>query len=188
MSDSVRPQRRQPTRPRIPGILQAITLEWVAISFSNAWKWKVKVKLLSRVRLLATPWTAAHQAPVHEIFQARILEWIAIPFSRGSSHPTDWTQVSHIEGRFFAVWITTTKTQNLCTKKSTPWVTWQQLQACSRRYIKVEQIYLWFSIGMYLLKIKARITRATKKPDNHNQIKLWYKLWNINFGKLERDS
>jgi len=47
----------------IPGILQARTLEWVAISFSNAWKWKVKVKLLSRVRLLATPWTAAYQAP-----------------------------------------------------------------------------------------------------------------------------
>jgi len=47
----------------IPGILQARTLEWVAISFSNAWKWKVKVKSLSRVRLLATPWTAAYQAP-----------------------------------------------------------------------------------------------------------------------------
>ena len=47
----------------VPGILQARTLEWVAISFSNAWKWKVKVKLLSRVRLLATPWTVAHQAP-----------------------------------------------------------------------------------------------------------------------------
>ena len=47
----------------IPGILQARTLEWAAISFSNAWKWKVKVKSLSRVPLLATPWTAAHQAP-----------------------------------------------------------------------------------------------------------------------------
>ena len=47
----------------IPGILQARTLEWVALSFSNAWKWKVKVKSLSRVWLLATPWTAAHQAP-----------------------------------------------------------------------------------------------------------------------------
>ena len=45
----------------IPGILQARTLEWVAISFSNAWKWKVKVKSLSRVRLLATPWTSATQ-------------------------------------------------------------------------------------------------------------------------------
>ena len=47
----------------VPGILQARILEWVAISFSNAWKWKAKVKLLSRVRLSATPWTAAHQAP-----------------------------------------------------------------------------------------------------------------------------
>ena len=46
----------------VPGILQARTLEWVAISFSNAWKWKVKVKSLSPVQLLATPWTTAHQA------------------------------------------------------------------------------------------------------------------------------
>ena len=47
----------------IHGILQARTLEWAAISFSNAWKYKVKVKSLNRVRLLATPWTAAHKAP-----------------------------------------------------------------------------------------------------------------------------
>ena len=48
----------------VPGILhQARTLEWVAISFSNAWKWKVKVKSLSRVWPTATPWTAAYQAP-----------------------------------------------------------------------------------------------------------------------------
>ena len=47
----------------IPGILQARTLEWAAISFFNAWKWNVKVKSLSRVRLLATPWIAAYQAP-----------------------------------------------------------------------------------------------------------------------------
>ena len=52
-----------PGRP-IPGILQARTLEWVAIFFSNAWKWKVKVKSLSHVRSLATPWTAAYQAPL----------------------------------------------------------------------------------------------------------------------------
>ena len=44
----------------VPGILQARTLEWVAISFSNAWKWKVKVKLLSRVWIFTTPWTAAY--------------------------------------------------------------------------------------------------------------------------------
>ena len=52
----------------IPGILQARTLEWVAISFSNAWKWNMKVKSLSHVRLLATPWTAAHQAPLSRGF------------------------------------------------------------------------------------------------------------------------
>jgi len=47
----------------VPRILQARTLEWVAISSSNVWKWKVKAKALSHVRLLATPWTAAYQAP-----------------------------------------------------------------------------------------------------------------------------
>ena len=47
----------------VPGILQTRTREWVAISFSNSWKWKVKVTSLSRVRLWATPWTAAHKAP-----------------------------------------------------------------------------------------------------------------------------
>ena len=65
----------------VRGIFQARILEWVAISFSNAWKWKVKVKSFSRVRLLETPWTAAHQAPVRGIFQARVLEWGAIAFS-----------------------------------------------------------------------------------------------------------
>ena len=62
----------------IPGILQARTLEWIAISFSNAWKWKVKVKLLSRVRLLATPWTAAHQAPPSMGF-SRQEYWSGVP-------------------------------------------------------------------------------------------------------------
>ena len=52
-----------PPGSSVPGVLQARTLEWVAISFSNAWKWNVKVKSLSRVRLLATPCTAAYQAP-----------------------------------------------------------------------------------------------------------------------------
>ena len=66
----------------VPRILQARTLEWVAISFSNAWRWKVKVKSVSRVQLLATPWTAAYKAPpIHGISQARALEWGAIAFS-----------------------------------------------------------------------------------------------------------
>ena len=77
--DSVQPHRRQPTRLLHPWHSQARTLEWVAISFSNAWKWKVKVKSLSHVQLLATPWTAAYQAPPSMGF-SRQEYWSAVPF------------------------------------------------------------------------------------------------------------
>jgi len=66
-----------PSSP-IPGLLQARTLEWVAISFSNAWNWKVKVKLLSRVRLFMTPWTAAYQVPPPMGF-SRQEYWSGVP-------------------------------------------------------------------------------------------------------------
>ena len=62
----------------VPGILQARTLEGVAISFSNAWKWKMKVKSLSRVWLVATPWTAAYQAPPSMGF-SRQEYWSGVP-------------------------------------------------------------------------------------------------------------
>ena len=62
----------------IPGILQARTLEWVAISFSNAWKGKVKVKSLSRIRLFSTPWTAAYQAPPSMGFSSQDY-WSGLP-------------------------------------------------------------------------------------------------------------
>ena len=62
----------------ISGILQERTLEWVAISFSSAWKWKVKVKSLSRVRLFVTPWTAAPQAPPSMGFP-RQAYWSGVP-------------------------------------------------------------------------------------------------------------
>ena len=62
----------------VPGILQARTLEWVAISFSNPWKWKVKVKMLSRIQLLGTPWTAAYQAPPSVGF-SRQEYWSGLP-------------------------------------------------------------------------------------------------------------
>ena len=62
----------------VPGILQARTLEWVAISFSNAWKWKVKGKSLSRVRLFTTPSTAVYQAPPSMGF-ARQEYWSVVP-------------------------------------------------------------------------------------------------------------
>ena len=72
------PIASSPPGSPVPGILQARTLEWVAISFSNAGKWKVKVKSLSRVRLFGTPWTAAHQAPLSMGF-SRQEYWSGVP-------------------------------------------------------------------------------------------------------------
>ena len=67
-----------PPGSSVPRILQTRTLEWLAISFSNAWKWKVKVKSLSRVWLFATPWTAAYQAPPSMWF-SRQEYWSEVP-------------------------------------------------------------------------------------------------------------
>ena len=72
----------------VPGILQARTLEWVAISFSNAWKWKLKVKSLSRVRLLATPWTAAYWAPLSMGF-SRQEYWSGVPLPSPRLNPKE---------------------------------------------------------------------------------------------------
>ena len=83
----------------VPGILQARTLEWVTISFSSAWKWKVKVKSLSLVRLLATPWTAAHQAPPSMGFSRQEC-WSGVPYQPWTPclmHQT-WT------GDLFHIW------------------------------------------------------------------------------------
>ena len=74
------PIEGSPPGSPVPGILQARTLEWVAIAFSNTWKWKVKVKLLSCAWLLATPWTAAYQAPPSMGF-SRQEYWSGVPLS-----------------------------------------------------------------------------------------------------------
>ena len=81
------PIDRSPPGSPAPGILQARTLEWVAISFSNAWKWKVKVKPLSHVRLLSTPWTAAYQAPPSMGF-SRQEYWSGVPLPSPDDHTT----------------------------------------------------------------------------------------------------
>ena len=78
---------RPPGSP-VPGILQARTLEWVAISFSNAWKWKVKVKSFSRVWLFATPWTAAYQAPLSMGFSWQEY-WSGVPSPSPLEHTID---------------------------------------------------------------------------------------------------
>ena len=82
VSDSVRPIDGSPPGSPVPGILQARTLECVAISFSKAWKWKGKVKSIGRVRLLLDPMDCSPPgSSVHGIFQARGLQWGAIAFS-----------------------------------------------------------------------------------------------------------
>ena len=78
----------------VPGILQARTLEWVAISFSNAWKWKVKVKSLSRVWLLATPRTAAYQVPPSMGF-SRQEYWSGVPCPPGGDLPDPGIDPGH---------------------------------------------------------------------------------------------
>ena len=97
-------------------ILQARTLERVAISFSKAWKGKVKVKSLSRVRLLATPWTAAYLpgSSIHVIFQARILEWGAIAFSGSLSKTTNFP---NNQSNLLFLYIFNNMTPNILQKK-----------------------------------------------------------------------
>ena len=72
------PIESSPPGSAVPGSLEARTLEWVAISFSIAWKWKVKVKSLSRDRLVASPWNAAHRAPPSMGF-SRQEYWSGLP-------------------------------------------------------------------------------------------------------------
>ena len=87
-----------PPGSSVPGILQARILEWVAISFSNAWKWKAKVKSLSCAWLLGTPWTAAYQAPPSMGF-SRQEYWSGVPMPspywecRGTLYPK-WTSLA----------------------------------------------------------------------------------------------
>ena len=88
----------------VHGIFQARTLEWVAISLSNAWKWKVEVKPLSHVRLLATPWTSAHQASLFLTVSRSLLKLMSIesvmPFISFSVIPFSCLQSSPASGVF----------------------------------------------------------------------------------------
>ena len=115
-----------PQGSSIPGILQARTLEWVAIPFSNTWKWKVKVKSLSHVQLFVTPWTIAYQALLSMGF-SRQEYWsgVALSFSRGFSSPKDWTLISCIScfGRWILYHWATWKIYIYITTVNIHWVT-----------------------------------------------------------------
>ena len=88
-----------PPGSTVPGILQARTLEWVATAFSSAWEWKVKVKSLSRVRLLATPWTEADQAPLSMGF-SRQEYWSGVPLPSLLQDTTNYKWRIHIIFKF----------------------------------------------------------------------------------------
>ena len=89
------PTDSSPSGSPVPGILQARTLEWVTISFSNAWKWKVKVKSLSRVRLFVTPRTAAYQAPLSMGF-SRQEYWSGLPFPSPMHENEKWKSIRSV--------------------------------------------------------------------------------------------
>ena len=89
------PTDGSPLGSSVPGILQARILEWVAISFPSAWKWKVKVKMLSHAWLLATPWTAAYQAPLSMGF-SRQEYWSGLPLPFPTKVQTTFKETAFI--------------------------------------------------------------------------------------------
>ena len=146
MSDSVWPHRRQPPGSPVPGILQARTLEWVAISFSNAWKWKVKVKSLSHVRLLATPWTAAYQAPPSMGF-SRQEYWSGVPLP--SPNVCYMLGKKENESRSRPFWVECKFTTNpgkkeIEVQRNLPW--WE-----TGTYRKKLPLYIFFNIFFFSL-------------------------------------
>ena len=93
------PMDCSPPGSSVHGILQARIVEWVAISFSNAWKWKVKVKSLSHVRPSAIPWTAAYQAPPSMGF-SRQEYWSGVPLPSPILFPSPNLLSSHLYSHY----------------------------------------------------------------------------------------
>ena len=126
----------------IPGILQARTLEWVAISFSNAWRWKVKVKSLSRVWLFATPWTAAYQAPPSMGF-SRQEYWSGVPLMLLRSSNSYLTQVGSIsKGKRLQIVTAIMETLNsLMTEPSILRVRRKKITAIDTRWVKLGSVH-----------------------------------------------
>ena len=125
----------------IPGILQERTQEWVAISFSLAWKWKVKVTSRSRVHLLATPWTAAYQAPPSMGF-SRQEYWSGVPLPSPQTHA-----IFHKKGRMTQrVERRTHKTEVITRVFSR---LWNQIKELKHLSIAVAQWLLYFPFACF---------------------------------------
>ena len=141
-----------PQGSAIPGILQARTLEWVAIAFSNAWKWKVKVKSLSCVGLCNPMDCSLPGSSVHGIFQARVLEWVAIAFSNHSGNPS---QI-----------VFTTKYKHKTSNKTNTWHAAVHGVAKSQTWLSdwtELNIPLWLSFFSKLLVIPKKEKRKKEK-------------------------
>ena len=130
----------------IPGILQARTLEWVAISFSNAWKWKVKEKSLSRVRLLGIPWTTAYHALPSMGF-SRQEYWSGVPLIKCFKSSSNSTLIMVEEITWNSADITV---EDLFKKCNCPlcafshFVNWRLWQI--QTSLKVSWLFTWWSI------------------------------------------
>jgi len=146
------PRDGSPPGSPVPGILQARTLEWVAISFSNAWKWKVKVKSLrlstwklhSRVRLLATPWSAVYQAPPSMGF-SRQEYWSGVPLFPNSDQPMtppEYPQIAQTNPQILPEpWL-----------KHSGWVPLWIIDACAKLVMKYFEYHSYIScIGRQVL-------------------------------------
>ena len=118
------PMDSSPPGSPVPRILQARTLEWIAISFSNTWMWKVKVKWVSHVRLFVTPWTAAHQAPPSMGF-SRQEYWSGVPL------PSLNRTVSNHKKEYWHMLLTQINLKNIMlserSQTQTPHVAWFHL-------------------------------------------------------------
>ena len=147
MSDSVRPIDSSPPSSPVPGILQARTLEWVAISFSNAWKCKVKVKLLSRARLSATPGTAAYQAPP----------------SMGFSRQEYWSGVPCSMLEIFNILIWVIVTLYMCVHVCTYMCVYTRYMYIIYTYVKTHQVVFFKMCAVYSLKVIPQLKKKKNK-------------------------
>ena len=176
MSDSVQPHRRQPIRLPIPGILQARTLEWVAISFSNAWKWKVKVRSLSRVRLLVTPGTAAYQAlPSMGFSRQEYWSGVPLPSSEPWGKPNflyiclEVIKVSKV-GIFYPLRINRESKKMNCT------TVWSERSSAKLQSRCEDCVWIQLSSGRHLTLAKPKSSESTSMTPTYPVLRLFI-IW-----------
>ena len=147
----------------IPGILQARILEWVAVSFSSAWKWKVKVKSLSRVLLFMTPWTVGYQAPLSTGFP-RQEYWSGLPLPSPFILGSGFNYHNMISVLFCM-------TQTYSKEK------WSGFLAVSILHVVFFELVC--NIKMLIGLIKWDLFSTKKKRERKEKWRNWYSQWNV---------